>query len=150
MVQEPLSGLVLPEDIQPIPRAKTRTSNRGRKSTTAKAITSSPYKNQLSESLTFAKSRTRRRGRGHLRGRRRDCSLGRSQDGEGSSSINSESDAVEDNDYEYEEHAYSFSIYLRFLLLVLIQLIHTFIMALRVPYNQHLISYLIFFKIHKF
>ncbi|CAB3251790.1 unnamed protein product [Arctia plantaginis] len=58
-VQETPTGLILPEEIQPIPGAKTRTSNREKKATTAKVITSSPYKNQLTDSLRLAETRGR-------------------------------------------------------------------------------------------
>ncbi|GBP19646.1 hypothetical protein EVAR_75618_1 [Eumeta japonica] len=48
---------------KPIPMAKARTSNRGRKTTRANMITLSPYK--LTESLRLAENRERGRRRGH-------------------------------------------------------------------------------------
>ncbi|CAB3251125.1 unnamed protein product [Arctia plantaginis] len=77
-VQEAPTGLILPEEIQPIPGAKTRTSNGGRKATTAKVITSSPYKNQLTESLRLAETRggsRGRRGRGRVHDEAVDAAL---------------------------------------------------------------------------
>ncbi|KAF5300840.1 hypothetical protein FQA39_LY10962 [Lamprigera yunnana] len=99
------------------PRAKTRTSNRGRKPTRANVITSSPYKNQLTESLRLAETRGQSRRGGRSRGRGRG--LGRSQGGVCSSnkanrqqnvdtsSSSSESDAIVETDSEYDEQVNS-------------------------------------------
>ncbi|KAF5301838.1 hypothetical protein FQA39_LY10623 [Lamprigera yunnana] len=116
-VQETPTDLILPEDILPIPGAKTRTSNRGRKPTRANVITSSPYKNQLTESLRLAETRGQGRRGGRRRGRGRG--LGRSQGGVCSSnkanrrqnvdtsSSSSESDAIIETDSEYDEQVNS-------------------------------------------
>ncbi|KAF5275635.1 hypothetical protein FQA39_LY06747 [Lamprigera yunnana] len=111
------TDLILPEDILPIPGAKTRTSNRGKKPTRANVITSSPYKNQLTESLRLAETRGQGRRGGRSRGRGRG--LGRSQGGVCSSnkanrrqnvdtsSSSSESDAIIETDSEYDEQVNS-------------------------------------------
>ncbi|KAF5278006.1 hypothetical protein FQA39_LY18422 [Lamprigera yunnana] len=100
-----------------IPGAKTRTSNRGRKPTRANVITSSLYKNQLTESLRLAETRGQGRRGGRNRGRGRG--LGRSQGGVCSSnktnrrqnvdtsSSSFESDAIIETDSEYDEQVNS-------------------------------------------
>ncbi|KAF5286865.1 hypothetical protein FQA39_LY00398 [Lamprigera yunnana] len=105
------------EDIFPIPGAKTRTSNRGRKPTRANVITSSPYKNQLTESLRLAETRGQGRRGGRSRGRGRG--FGSSQGGVCSSnkanrrqnvdtsSSSSESDAIIETDSEYDDQVNS-------------------------------------------
>lgn len=66
-VSKPVSDLVLPGDIQPIPEDKNRTSNPRKVATWAKVFTFSPYKNH---SLL---AKTRERGRDHDQN---DCSTG--------------------------------------------------------------------------
>ena len=102
-----LSWLILPEDIQPIPGAKTP-SNRGRKASTV--ITSSPYKKLLTESLRLAETRGRGlrggrgRGRGRGIGRKQGNSANRQNQRVSTSSSSSESDAVLESDSEYDDN----------------------------------------------
>ncbi|KAK9880935.1 hypothetical protein WA026_013268 [Henosepilachna vigintioctopunctata] len=76
-LQETPTALILPEDILPLPGANTRISNRGREATKAKLITSSLYKNRLTESLRLAHTR----GQGRIGRRSRGPGHGRSQGG---------------------------------------------------------------------
>ncbi|XP_050509245.1 jerky protein homolog-like [Diabrotica virgifera virgifera] len=66
-------SLILPYQISPIPKPKIKTSNRGRKSTKATVITSSPYKFELEQSLKKTEDRKQSCGRGRGRGRGRIC-----------------------------------------------------------------------------
>lgn len=99
-LQELQNSLILPEDIQPIPEAKIRTSNRGRKASTAKVITSSPYKNDLIESLRLAENRGRGRGR---RGRGGTSRAGQRQR-DVTSSSSSDSEAENDDSDDDNSH----------------------------------------------
>lgn len=62
------SNFVLTVDVQLLPGAKTRISNRRRKAARANMLTSSPYKNQLYRFLRLAENRGR--------GRRHKCPRG--------------------------------------------------------------------------
>lgn len=62
--------VVLPEHILPVLKPKNKRSNRGRKSSGAKLLTGSPYKQLPEESIKSIaqRGRSRRRDRGRARG----------------------------------------------------------------------------------
>lgn len=58
------TSLVTPYDLSPVPSLKKKTSNRGRKPSKCSVITSSPYKNDLLQSLDKVKEKKKGTGEG--------------------------------------------------------------------------------------
>lgn len=61
----PRQSLVTPYHVSPVPFLKKKTSNRGRKPSKCSVITSSPYKDDLIQSLNKAKDKEIRTGKGN-------------------------------------------------------------------------------------
>ncbi|GBP55030.1 Tigger transposable element-derived protein 1 [Eumeta japonica] len=104
------SQLILPSDIRPILPAKTKTSNRGRKTFKSTVLTSSPYKNDLAVSLQLAESRGRNRGQRYASRRGRGRGIARNSRGGRGASTSNQRDTVSSSDSTSEDDAPSYGV----------------------------------------